>query len=99
MLRHVVMWRFKPGVDREAAFASVKRELEALRGQIPGLLRLEVGRDLGLDAKPCDIVLDADFTDAAALAAYQDHPLHQACKGTVSAVCSDRQAIDFQSGV
>ncbi len=96
MLRHIVMWRFKPGVDRDAAFASVKRELEALAGRIPGLLRLDVARDLGLDARPCDIVLDADFADAAALANYQAHPLHQACKDTVAAVCTDRQAIDFQ---
>ncbi len=97
MLRHIVMWRFKEGIDRDAAFLAIKSELEALVGQVPGLRRLQIGRDLGLDARPCDVVLDADFDDAAALNAYQDHPLHLACKATVVASCTDRQAIDFLS--
>ena len=95
MLRHIVMWRFKPGVDGDAAYAQIKRELEALVGVIPGLRRLVLARDLGLDARPCDLVLDADFDDAAALAAYQDHPAHLACMPAVVAACTDRQAVDF----
>ena len=42
MVRHIVLWRLKPGGrDR---FESLRDALEAQRGKIPGLVRVEVGR-------------------------------------------------------
>ncbi|MEF9944180.1 MAG: Dabb family protein [Burkholderiaceae bacterium] len=99
MLKHIVMWKLKDfaeGADRAANAAKMKSLLEAMSGKVPGLLKLEVGLATpGLEAT-CDVVLDCEFTDAAALAAYQNHPEHVAMKPFIGAIREARQVVDYQ---
>ncbi|MDQ6951139.1 MAG: Dabb family protein [Mariprofundales bacterium] len=96
MVKHIVTWKRQPQSD-DAAIAEIKRQLEALVGRIDGLLHLEVGIDISLSEASADLVLYSEFTDLAALHAYQTHPDHQAVIPLVQASCCQRQVIDYHT--
>jgi len=99
MVRHIVLWRLKETAnDRGKAenAAEIKRQLEALNGKIPGLLKLEVGYDFSRTAESSDIALYSEFENRAALDAYQTHPLHEAVKPLVMSSREERRLVDYQ---
>jgi heme-degrading monooxygenase HmoA len=100
MIRHIVAWRLKesaPGNDKAANARLLKEKLEALRGRIPGLRRLEVGLDFSATENSADVVLVAEFDSREALAAYQVHPEHKAVVGFVSRIVAERRLIDYEA--
>ena len=100
MLKHIVMWTFKPeaeGADKAANLVRAKALLDACAGLTPGMRMLEVAiAQPGLECT-YDLVLYAEFDDAAALDAYQNHPQHLAVKPFISAVRLERQCMDYQT--
>ena len=93
MVKHIVAFRFNPGVEKETAVHFVAGLLEPLVGQIPGLLALEV--------RPCfqggmDFCLYSEFESRQALAGYADHPLHIAAKDQFFHMLADRLAADYE---
>ena len=44
MIRHIVLFNVKEGVDKDEAVKLIASKLEPLVGQIPGLLHMEVRR-------------------------------------------------------
>jgi len=75
-LRHLVLLKFKEGVDREAAAREISVELAKLPSQIP-FLAYNFGADLGLDPeRNHDYALVADFPDREAYDTYAKHPAH-----------------------
>lgn len=98
MLTHIVMWKFKDqaeGADKATNIAKAKALLEACATLSPGTLRFEVATaQPGLEAT-YDLVLNSQFTDAAALAAYAEHPQHAALKPFLGAVRLERQCMDY----
>ena len=99
MVRHIVLWRLKETAnDRGKAenAAEIKRQLEALNGKIPGLLKLEVGYDFSRTSESSDIALYSEFENRAALDAYQTHPLHEAVKPLVMSSREERRLVDYQ---
>ena len=100
MLTHIVMWKFKPeaeGADKAANLVRAKALLDACAGLTPGMRMLEVAiAQPGLECT-YDLVLYAEFDDAAALDAYQNHPQHLAVKPFVGAVRLERQCMDYQT--
>ncbi|MGD9611585.1 MAG: Dabb family protein [Kiritimatiellia bacterium] len=100
MIRHVVAWRLKDSALGNAKAANARRmkeKLEALRGRIPGLLRLEVGLDFSAGENSSDVVLLADFESREALAAYLVHPEHQAVVAFVSPIVAERRLVDCET--
>ena len=97
MLKHVVTWQLRDPAQRTAHVARVKEALEALRGRIPGLRAIEVGDDIGYDRDCADVVLYAEFADAAALDAYQKHPEHLQAKAIVGPLVTARRAADWHA--
>ena len=98
MIKHIVMWKLKDhaeGNDKQTNAALVKEKLDALANLVPGMLKLEVGIDLGLDAAASDVVLYTEFEDEAALSAYQSHPQHKAVFPFIAAVRETRVAVDY----
>jgi len=91
MLMHVVMWRLKERSDA----GPLADRLAALKGCVPGLLSLEVGVSLeaGL-ADGADVVLVTRFEDAAALAAYLEHPAHGVVADWLRPRRSERRVVD-----
>jgi hypothetical protein len=99
MIKHIVMWRLKEhaeGNDKAVNARLVKQKLEALRGRIPGMLKVEVGIDFSATDASADVVLYSEFESREALDGYQAHPEHEALKPFVSAVRVSRQLVDYE---
>jgi heme-degrading monooxygenase HmoA len=92
------MWRLKDtahGNPKEANAQLIKEKLEALNGQIPGLLKLEVGLDFSKSDMSADLVLYSEFESKEALQGYQDHPLHKAVQAFVKEARTERRVADY----
>jgi hypothetical protein len=100
MIKHIVAWRLKDfaqGNGKAVNARLVREKLEALRGQIPGLLRLEVGLDFSATETSSDVVLITEFASKEDLAAYQVHPAHKAVGVFVREVVAERRFVDYES--
>ena len=99
MIKHIVMWKLKDqaeGADRQANARKMKELLDGCANIVPGILKLEVAlAQPGLEAT-YDVVLYSEFSDRAALDAYQEHPQHVALKGFIGAVREARQCMDYE---
>lgn len=78
MIRHIVLLRFRPDVT-EAQIADLFAELHRINGKVPGLLAIASGKSESPEQMERGYMhgFIVDFTDWAALQAYQDHPEHQ----------------------
>ena len=91
MVRHIVLYTFKEGVDKDDSVNMIASLLEPLVGRIPGLLHLEVRRAYnGLD-----YALFSEFESREALAAYAVHPLHLEAKEQFFHLLESRAAADY----
>lgn len=99
MVRHVILWKLKDeytAAEKDALKAGIKEGLEGLAGQIPGLTSIRVYTDALPSSANADLMLDAAFTDAAALAGYATHPAHVAvADGKVRPYTASRVCLDF----
>ncbi len=99
MIKHIVMWKLKDhaeGNTKAENAARMKELLDSCAGLVPGLLTVEVALAIpGLEAT-YDVILYSEFTNKAALDAYQEHPTHQAIKPFIGAVRLERQCMDYE---
>ncbi len=97
MIKHIVMWSVRGSTlaERREHSALLRREFESLSGQIPGLLRLEVGIDHSAVDYACDVVLYSEFASQAALDAYASHPEHLRVKQAVGDLRISRHQVDY----
>ncbi len=95
MIKHIVMWKFKDGVD-EADKREMKRRLEALKGAVPTLLSIEVGRDVSCKEASMDMVLYSEFQTRDDLTAYAVHPAHLKVVDFVLPLVCDRAVVDYE---
>ncbi len=92
MVKHIVMYTLKEGVDKEAAVALIASCLEPLKGEISGLLHMEVrGAYQGLD-----YALYSEFESREALAAYSKHPAHLEAKSHFHHLLNTRFSADYE---
>ena len=76
---------------------AIKRGLEGLKGQVPGLLDIHVQIDGRLDSSNADIMLDSTLESEAALKGYAVHPAHVAvANGVVRPNTELRTCLDFE---
>ena len=92
MVRHIVLYTFKEGVNKEEAIRVIDSALSPLVGQIPGLLHLEVR----LAFNGMDYALYSEFESRKALEAYAVHPLHLAAKDQFFHMLDSRVAADYE---
>nr|WP_325301786.1 Dabb family protein [uncultured Dysosmobacter sp.] len=92
MIRHIVMWKFRPGTQAEQA--QFLDGLRGLQGVIPQLLRSEVAVNVG--EGNYDAVLVSEFEDLAALETYKNDPRHQAVSALCKSIREDRVAVDYE---
>jgi hypothetical protein len=78
MIRHIVLMKARPGVS-EAHIAAIFADLAAIKEKLPGILAIHTGRSESPEKIERGYMhgFTVDFTDWAALAAYQDHPDHK----------------------
>ena len=95
MVKHIVIWRLKEENKEENAL-KIKEALEALNGQIPELLHIEVGFDFSKKESSGDIVLYSEFESKEHLDAYIIHPKHVAVASLVRGATCERKMIDYE---
>lgn len=92
MIRHIVMWKFRPGTEAEQA--NFLNGLRSLQGVIPQLLRSEVAVNVGQGNY--DAVLVSEFESLEALEIYKNDPRHKAVSALCKSIREDRTAVDYE---
>ena len=92
MIRHIVMWKFRPGTEREQQ--EFLTGLRALQGVIPQLLHSEVA--VNVLPGNYDAVLVAEFNSLEDLDTYKNDPRHKAVSALCKSIREDRVAVDYE---
>ena len=92
MIRHIVMWKFRPGTEAEQE--KFQEALRSLQGVIPQLVRSEVARNVA--PGNYDAVLLSEFQSLEDLEAYKKDPRHQAVSALCKSIREDRTAVDYE---
>lgn len=92
MVKHIVVYTLKEGVNKDEAVKLIASKLEPLVGQIPGLLHMEVRRCYA----GMDYALYSEFERAEDVPAYRKHPLHQAAKSYFHHLLDKRFSADYE---
>lgn len=99
MVKHIILWQLEDELsdaEKVAVKAGMKESLEALVGQIPGLVELRVQTE-GLPTSNADVMLWSVLESAEALAGYAVHPAHvAAADGFVRPYTKARLCLDFE---
>ena len=93
MVKHIVMWKFMPGKQKEAR--EFLDKLQGLYGQIEVLRSAEVAMNEA-DGNDCDAVLIATFDTYADLNAYKTDPRHVAVSSLCKSIRLERHAVDYE---
>lgn len=99
MIRHIVMWKFKPeaeGKTREENMEIVRERLYALLPMIPEIKRMEIGIDISNTDMSMDLCLLTEFDSVEALNYYAGHPEHLKVSKYVSSVIETRVVLDSE---
>ena len=101
MIKHIVVWKLKDyaeGKTKHENALRLKKELESLNGQIPGLIHLEVGINICTSGNTddSDVILYSEFESMDALNGYYPHPAHVKIKPFAQSIRSERRVIDYQ---
>lgn len=92
MIRHIVMWKFRPGTEAEQE--QFLEGLRGLQGVIPQLKRSEVAVNVGQGNY--DAVLVSEFESLEALDTYKNDPRHKAVSALCKSIREDRVAVDYE---
>jgi len=77
MVKHIVLYTLKEGVNKPEAIGIIRSVLEPLVGVIPGLLHMEIREAY---QGGMDYALYSEFENREALQNYAGHPAHQEAK-------------------
>ncbi len=96
MIRHIVLFRWKPDATDEQK-ALIATELAKLPSVVPSILGFGLGPDAGINEGNADFAVTADFDDEAGYLAYRDDPTHRAIIAEhIAPFVAVRVAIQFQ---
>lgn len=97
-MAHMVMWKLGGATaqERRDRALDLVQGFEALRGKVPGLLRLEVGANVIDAANASDLALYMVFESRQALDAYSAHPEHLQIKAVMAPLRVARSQADFE---
>ncbi len=97
MIRHTVMFRWKPGTT-PADVAAVTEGLGGLPAAIAEIREYRFGHDIGINSGNFDFVVVADFADVDDYIVYRDHPLHRALiADRIAPLIAERAAVQFDT--
>ncbi len=92
MIKHVVMWKFKPGTEKE--MMAFVEGLRGLYGVIPQIRQQEVG--VNVVEGNYDAVLISAFDSLEDLETYKNDPRHVAVSELCKSIRETRVAVDYQ---
>ena len=93
MVKHIVLYTLKEGIDKEEAVQVTAQALEPLVGVIPGLLHMEIRRAY---QGGIDFALYSHFDSPEALKAYAEHPAHLEAKSKFWNFLDKRYCADYE---
>jgi hypothetical protein len=100
MFVHIVFWKLLDvggnGRTREDNARELKRQFEAMRGQVPGLRRLDFNSDELRTDESADVALYTEFDSRAAYESYVVHPLHKDVVAFFKGLRSERRVVDYE---
>lgn len=100
MVKHIILWKLREDLsvaEKEAVKAGIKEGLEALVGQVPGLVECKVNISGRLESSNADVMLDSTLESEEALKGYAKHPAHVAVADTkVRPYTVLRTCLDFE---
>ena len=93
MVKHIVIYTLKEGVNKPEAVELIRSVLEPLVGVIPGLQKMEI--------RACyqggmDYALYSEFDCKESLANYAEHPAHLAAKAHFWEMLDSRVCADYE---
>ena len=92
MVKHIVLYTLKDGVEKESAIKMIESVLTPLVGKIPGLKHLEVKQAFN----GMDYALYSEFESKQALLDYAVHPLHEEAKSHFFHLLDKRVCADYE---
>lgn len=92
MVKHIVLFNVKEGVDVEETVKIAESVLLPLVGKIEGLLSLEVKKTFA----GTDFALYCELESKEAMSYYADHPLHAEAKTHFFHLLGSRVAADYE---
>ncbi len=92
MVKHIILYTLKEGVDKEEAVKLIASVLEPLVGKIPGLRHMEIRRAFN----GMDYALYSEFDSREDLKNYASHPLHLEAKTHFFHLLNTRVAADYE---
>jgi len=96
VIRHVVVFRFRPGTT-PADVAAIVEGLAGLPHAIAEIAAYRFGRDLAINDGNADFAVVADFAGVDDYIAYRDHPLHRALIAErIAPHIESRTAVQFE---
>ncbi|MHB1170988.1 MAG: Dabb family protein [Lacisediminihabitans sp.] len=97
MIRHVVSWKLaaEDAATKLEQSAQIAAKLDALVPLVPQIRSLRVGSNVVDVDRNWDVVLIADYDDADALQAYQEHPEHLRAAAYIRSVAAELSCVDF----
>ena len=93
MVKHIVVYTLKEGVNKPEAIEIIRSVLEPLVGVIPGLTHMEIRAAY---QGGMDYALYSEFESKEALANYAQHPAHLAAKEHFWNFLNTRVAADYE---
>ncbi|MBQ6852517.1 MAG: Dabb family protein [Oscillospiraceae bacterium] len=93
MVKHIVIYTLKEGVNKTEAVELIRSVLEPLVGKIPGLLSMQI--------RSCyqggmDYALYSEFDSKKSLAGYGEHPAHLEAKSHFWHMLDSRVCADYE---
>src|SRR5689334_18659828 len=100
MFVHIVFWKLLDvgvhGRTRGDNSRELERQFEAMRGQVPGLRRLDFNSDELRTDESADVALYSEFDSRAAYDGYVVHPLHKDVVAFFKGLRSERRVVDYE---
>lgn len=100
MVKHIILWKLREELSAEEkrnVSEAIKKGLEGLQGQVPGLVAIHVQIDGLLDSSNADVMLDSTLESPEALRGYAVHPAHVAvANGVVRPNTQVRMCLDYE---
>ena len=93
MVKHIVIYTLKEGVNKPEAVELIRSVLEPLVGKIPGLTHMEVRAAY---QGGMDYALYSEFESRQALAEYAEHPAHLEAKSHFWHLLDSRVCADYE---
>ncbi len=95
MINHIVLMKFKPGVNG-SDISDLEKHMDDLPNNIAEIHSYEFGRDVVRSERSYDFGLIALFANTEALSRYQVHPDHLVVLEKVKNMCNHIITVDFE---